>query len=86
MLTEAVAVARALADDIGLCSQLASLAEQELRLGDASNAARHQQEALHLVAELGTRLPIACAFILAARWWNWQDPSTPRHVCTAQPT
>jgi predicted ATPase/class 3 adenylate cyclase len=66
-LTEAVALNRALGDGAGLGGVLSSLAEQELRQGDSVNAARHQREALHLAADLALPMPIACAFIIAAR-------------------
>jgi predicted ATPase/class 3 adenylate cyclase len=66
-LTEAVALNRVLGDGAGLAGVLSSLAEQELRRGDVVNAARHQREALHLAAELALPMPIACAYIIAAR-------------------
>ncbi len=66
-LTEAVALDRQLGDDGGLCGDLSSLAEQELRRGDTVNAARHQREGLRLAAELATPVPTASAFIIAAR-------------------
>jgi hypothetical protein len=66
-LSDAVALSRALGGDAGLCGVLSSLAEQELRRGDAASAARHQREGLHLAAELGIPMPIACALVIAAR-------------------
>jgi tetratricopeptide (TPR) repeat protein len=66
-LSEAAALSRELDDDAGLCGVLSSLAEHELRRGDTASAARHQLEALHLAAELAIPMPIACAFIIAAR-------------------
>jgi predicted ATPase len=67
VLTEAVEVLRRFVPDGNLAACLCSLAEQELRAGDAAAAARHQQESMYLAAEVGFPLPIGAAFVLAAR-------------------
>ena len=46
---------------------LASLAEHELRAGDAAAAARHQRESMYLAAELAAPILLGSAFVLAAR-------------------
>lgn len=66
-LAESAELSRSLGDDGGVCGSLSSLAEHELRQGNAADAARHQLEALRIGAEMATPVIIANSFILAAR-------------------
>jgi predicted ATPase/class 3 adenylate cyclase len=66
-LAESIALARSIGDDGQVCGGLCSLAEHELRRGDAASAARHQLEALRLAADMGAPVAVASSFILAAR-------------------
>ncbi len=67
VLTEAVDLLRQGVPDGVLAAALGSLAEHELRAGAEAVAARHQQEAMYLAAELSAPIILGSAFVLAAR-------------------
>lgn len=66
-LAEAAVLAEQIGDVVTRMDVLSSLAEIELRDGDTAVAARHQQEAMHLSAELDVRRFTGLALVLAAR-------------------
>jgi predicted ATPase len=67
VLEEAVELLRRSPPDALLSITLCSLAEQELRAGTDTAAARHQRESMYLAVEGGNLINVAHAYVLAAR-------------------